>query len=77
MFMSDIAPGLASTSALAIARATGLSASYCGEIKRGERVPHPRWWAALRQVASGEPKRGAAADYPIRARGSPLPSSSK
>ena len=28
-----------------------LQVSYCAEIKRGERVPHPRWWPTLRVAA--------------------------
>jgi len=28
-------------------RATGLSVGYCALIRRGLRVPHPRWWAAF------------------------------
>lgn len=46
-FAREIAPGLAQISARAMARATGLSVSYCVGIKRGERVPHPRWWEIL------------------------------
>jgi hypothetical protein len=76
-FVREVAPTLSTLSAHAIARATGLSVSHCAKVKNGERVPHSMWWAALRQVASGEPKKGAAADYPIRARGSPRPSSPK
>lgn len=81
LFAGEVAPRLQNLSARALARATGLSVSHCAKVKKGERVPHPMWWAALGQVASGEPKRGAGADYPIRARvrarGSPLPSSPK
>lgn len=49
-FAAEIAPKLVELSARAIARATGLSVSYCAAIKRGERVPHPRWWDALEEV---------------------------
>ncbi|MDQ3690973.1 MAG: CRISPR-associated endonuclease Cas1 [Chloroflexota bacterium] len=42
-----ILPNLRQLSAQAIARATGLSVSYCSEIKRGQRTPHPRWWETL------------------------------
>lgn len=27
--------------------------SYCAEIKRGERVPHPRWWPVMRDIGDG------------------------
>ena len=33
-----------------LATATGLSEVYCSLIRLGKRVPHPRHWAALRQV---------------------------
>jgi CRISPR-associated protein Cas1 len=35
-----------------LADATGLSLGYCGLIRRGERVPHPRHWSALREEGS-------------------------
>jgi hypothetical protein len=31
---------------------TGLSRTYCGMIRRGVRVPHPRHWEALRDLVS-------------------------
>lgn len=46
-FRKAIAPSLEGVSARAISRAIGLSVAYCASIKRGERVPHPRWWAVL------------------------------
>jgi hypothetical protein len=33
-------------------RATGLSRTYCGMIRRGVRVPHQRHWEALRELVS-------------------------
>jgi predicted transcriptional regulator len=30
-----------------LARRTGLSVAYCARIRRGEEVPHLRWWARL------------------------------
>lgn len=54
-FVRDIAPKLAAMSARGIARATGLSARYCGEIKRGERVPHPRWWGEFNELRPSNP----------------------
>lgn len=46
-FAKEIAPRLEEASAGAIARLTGLSVTHCARIKRGERVPHPRWWDPL------------------------------
>jgi hypothetical protein len=57
-FTRDIAPTLASLSANAISRATGLSVRYCGQIKRGERVPHPRLWATLGGLAPSQVRDG-------------------
>jgi hypothetical protein len=34
-----------------LVEATGLSLRYCSQIRRGERVPHPRHWAKLREAA--------------------------
>jgi hypothetical protein len=34
----------------ALMQATGLSLRYCWLIRRGERVPHPRHWAALAKL---------------------------
>jgi CRISPR-associated endonuclease Cas1 len=48
LFVEEILPLLQWTSAGALARATGLSTSYCGRVRRGERVPHRRHWDALR-----------------------------
>jgi CRISPR-associated endonuclease Cas1 len=44
-FLAEVAPNLLSVSARALARATGLSVSHCAKVKKGERVPHPMWWA--------------------------------
>jgi len=46
-FQREILPGLNDVSARAMSRLSGLSTGYCGEIKRGERAPHPRWWETL------------------------------
>jgi hypothetical protein len=46
-FTTEILPKLRDVSGTAMARATGLSVSYCVKIKGGERIPHPRWWASL------------------------------
>jgi CRISPR-associated protein Cas1 len=36
-----------------LVKATGLSLRYCALIRRGERVPHPRHWAKLRETSEG------------------------
>jgi hypothetical protein len=36
--------------------ATGLTRAYCSRIRKGELVPHPRHWDALRSLGgSGAP----------------------
>jgi hypothetical protein len=55
VFRREIAPMLANLSASAISRATGLWVRYCGEIKRGERVPHPRWWEEFKELRPSNP----------------------
>jgi len=45
-----ILAGLQQVSLRALRRATGLSLTYCGQIKRGERVPHPVRWAAIQAI---------------------------
>ena len=49
-FERDIRPKLKTVSLLETMRATGLSRTYCGMIRRGVRVPHPRHWEALREL---------------------------
>ncbi len=49
-FERDILPRLGDLSARELARRTGLSASYCGRIKKGLIVPHPMWWERLRKT---------------------------
>lgn len=56
MFATEVMPVLATLSVRSLALATGLSAGHCAAIKRGERVPHPRWWWVL--CAAGEAVRG-------------------
>ena len=48
----EIRPKLKTVSLLETMRATGLSRTYCGMIRRGVRVPHPRHWEALRELVS-------------------------
>ena len=51
LFAREIAPRLRTISARSLALATGLSVSHCAKVKKGERVPHPKWWPALLQLA--------------------------
>jgi hypothetical protein len=46
-FVREIVPKLRGQSSRALARATGLSVSHWAKVKKGERVPHPMWWAVL------------------------------
>ncbi len=56
IFEREIGPKLKTASLLETMRATGLSRTYCGMIRRGVRIPHPRHWEALRDlVRSPEP----------------------
>ncbi len=56
IFEREIKPKLTTVSLLETMQATGLSRTYCGMIRRGVRVPHPRHWEALRElVGSSEP----------------------
>jgi CRISPR-associated endonuclease Cas1 len=49
---SDVLAGLASVSLGAMRQATGLSLSYCAQIKQGQRVPHASHWRALSTLAA-------------------------
>jgi CRISPR-associated endonuclease Cas1 len=46
-YRATVLPRLTGISTSQLSRATGLSLGYCGRIKRGEVVPHPRWWREL------------------------------
>jgi CRISPR-associated endonuclease Cas1 len=50
VFRREVLPLLTGVSAARLAELTGLSRPYCATILRGERVPHARWWEALRAV---------------------------
>lgn len=52
IFEQGILPKLQSVSIPAMARATGLSRSYCSMIRRGIHVPHPRHWETLRSLGN-------------------------
>jgi hypothetical protein len=51
-FATEVLPQLQGMSARAIARATGLSVGYCADIKKGDRLPHPRWWTTLANLGT-------------------------
>ena len=53
VFTRDIAPALVHVTLPQIMQATGLSSAYCWRIRKGERVPHPMYWAALERLVSG------------------------
>lgn len=54
LYRREIIPGVEQMSLKAIQRATGLSAGYSTKIRRGEVVPHPRWWDAMWSTHSGQ-----------------------
>jgi hypothetical protein len=47
VFRTQILPGLARVPVERIARETGLSLAHAWRIRKGERVPHPRFWRTL------------------------------
>lgn len=49
-FAREILPALAEVTAGQIAQATGLSVSYCRQVKKGRATPHPMWWEKLRAL---------------------------
>lgn len=51
-FAREIQLRLKTASLAAMMRATGLSRPYCARIRRGEQIPHPRHWNALRTLVS-------------------------
>jgi CRISPR-associated endonuclease Cas1 len=52
-FVREVLPGLARVTLPAMVNATGLTSGYCFQIKRGERTPHPMYWAVLRELTNG------------------------
>lgn len=52
-FSRAIFPRLRGVPLRAIAEATGLSEGYCSFVRRGQKVPHRRHWAALQALAEG------------------------
>jgi len=51
VFKREILPHLREMPLGKIARVTGLSRGYCSFIRRGVRIPHPRHWNILRDLA--------------------------
>jgi hypothetical protein len=47
LFARKILPGLQRVPLSELARATGLTHGYMSQIRRGDKVPHPRQWPAL------------------------------
>lgn len=56
-FRRDVLPGLAEQPLSALMRTTGLSVRYCSLIRRGESIPHPLYWEALRTLTNPAPAR--------------------
>jgi hypothetical protein len=53
LFRREILPLIQGVPLRRLVDATGLSLRYCSLIRRGEKVPHPRHWAMLREANSG------------------------
>jgi hypothetical protein len=49
-YWHTVLPAIAHVPVRQLARITGLSVGYCAFIRRGLRVPHPRWWGILREA---------------------------
>jgi hypothetical protein len=50
VYRSETLPSLADVTLPQMMRATGLTSGYCWKIRRGERIPHPMYWEALRAL---------------------------
>src|SRR5262249_49751821 len=53
-FEREILPSIRDVPLGRLVRATGLSLRYCSQIRRGEKVPHPRHWEALKLASEAE-----------------------
>ena len=49
-FKRDVLPNLATITLRQLQAATGLSRALCTKIRRGDVVPHPRYWEALEEL---------------------------
>lgn len=52
LFQREILPTIQTVPLSDLARATGLTLAYCALIRRGNKVPHPRHWSALRAATA-------------------------
>jgi hypothetical protein len=59
VFRREILPLLRTIPIRRIAREVGISLRYASLIRRGEYVPHPRWWEKLRVLGKGPNTRQA------------------
>jgi CRISPR-associated endonuclease Cas1 len=59
-FAELVVPGLAVVTLPSIAKATGMSTSAAAKVRAGRRIPHPRHWPALAELA-GVPLAGGSA----------------
>jgi hypothetical protein len=50
-YLKQIQPKLAGITRSAISSALGVSIPYAAEIRSGRRIPHPRHWEALAELA--------------------------
>jgi hypothetical protein len=50
VFEREILPKIREVPLSRLVKSTGLSLRYVSQIRRGEKVPHPRHWAALRRA---------------------------
>jgi hypothetical protein len=46
-FLRAVLPAIRTLSLNELSRRTGLSVAYLARVRRGEEVPHPRWWEPL------------------------------
>jgi hypothetical protein len=53
VFRMEVLPAIQAVPLRELARRTGLSVPYCARIRRGEEVPHLRWWELLRAHTDG------------------------
>ncbi len=53
-FKRDVLPGLAHLTLRQLQGATGLSRALCSKIRRGDVVPHSRYWRALKELPCQE-----------------------
>ncbi|MDP9223034.1 MAG: hypothetical protein M3P18_04125 [Actinomycetota bacterium] len=54
LFRRDILPGLRALPVKSVMEVTGLSRRYCLLIRGGGRVPHPKHWDKLRNLAGAD-----------------------